>query len=117
MKEWWIKQVTTSTEYGNRDLFQKFYQTGKWIRLRNAIIAENIFCSTPDCNTLSVDVHHVQRLSTDYGWRLRLSVLDDDAKPNLIAFCSSCHAKITAQEQKTDEPQSSVFNALDEFYL
>jgi hypothetical protein len=46
--------------------------------------------------------------------RLRLSALDDDKKPNLIQYCTSCHSKLTQQERKSDEPPTVVFNPLDE---
>ncbi len=98
-KEYWTKPAKKLiSEYSERSVFQKFYQSKEWVKLSNYV--KNSFPICQHCNkAYSYEVHHVHPLATEIGWNLRLSLYDDDYNQNLIAICKSCHSKETRKEQ------------------
>ena len=76
--------------YKRDNTFAQYYNSNKWITLRNCYVHEHPLCE--NCLRQGIirpseEVHHKQFLSTRRGdaWDL---LLDED---NLIALCKECH--------------------------
>jgi 5-methylcytosine-specific restriction endonuclease McrA len=105
---WWTRK--DSDEIADRN--QKFYVSSKWRKLRLYVLCQQPLC--PNCllenkYEPSAEVHHVHNISTDVdGWRLRLSMIDDHDKPNLIGLCSEHHGRVSAMERRLKAGETVV---------
>jgi hypothetical protein len=115
---WWTRNEKTIE-------LKRFYVSRRWRRLQLYVLT-NLYVLCPDCNTegkttLATQVHHCVRISTPDGWRLRMSIYQDDGiTPNLIGLCAHHHAKVTQLEQKVKNGQvvtstKERFNELNDF--
>lgn len=106
-KEWWIPE--RKTEQGERSIVEErlrhkhFYSSQAWRKFRNYVLS--IFEPICDCGRLITDskqihLHHVHTLSTPDGWRLRLSLYDDDNQLNILVKCDRCHLQLDAQYRR-----------------
>ena len=83
----------------------KFYKTGKWVRMSKILRAEKPICEV--CNNDTTDV-------VDHWWEIRYPLADDYAldPSNLICCCHSCHNKKTAELQRrlrNEKPTRETF--------